>query len=325
MLRSIMRAIRVHKFGGPEVLQVETAQIPRPEANEVLVKVKAAGVNPVDTYVRQGSYGPKEFPYIPGADAAGVVEAVGNGVTNVQVGDRVFCNGASGSYCEFIVAKAVKVFRLPERLSFSQGAALPVPYFTALRALTYKAHAQPGETVLVHGASGGVGIAACQIASGLKMHVVGTASTDEGAKLVKDNGASAVLNHKDPNHAENLKKATNGKGFDVILEMLANVNLATDMDIVAERGRIVVIGSRGKIEIDPRAIMQKESLCTAVALMKSTDQEWQEMGATVLQGIEAGWINPIVDEEYPLDKAGEAHKAVIDHGSGSKGKIVIVI
>ncbi|OQV19601.1 Quinone oxidoreductase [Hypsibius exemplaris] len=313
---SIMKAVRISKFGGPEVLQLETVKIPVPQGNQVLVQVKAAGVNPVDTYIRNGGHpakSEKDLPFTPGSDAAGLVAAVGPDVSDVQVGDRVFVcdlNNLSGSYGEYmLVSSSRRVFPLPERLSFSQGAALGVPYFTVLRALKYKAHAKSGETVFIHGASGGVGLAACQLASAWPLDVVGTASTEEGAKLVRSAGARIVVDHKDPHHRENLKKATNGKGFDIILEMLSNVNLPLDLEVAAEYGRIVIVGSRGKVEIDPRAIMNSETVVTAVMLGKTTDGEFAEMGKDLLKAINDQSVNPIIDLEIPLERASEAHQA----------------
>ncbi|GAU92117.1 hypothetical protein RvY_04240-1 [Ramazzottius varieornatus] len=243
------------------------------------------------------------------------------------MGDRVFvCDSfGSGSYAEYMTASASKVFRLPETLSFSQGAALGIPYFTALRALRHKAHVKAGETLLVHGASGGVGLAACQIASAWGLDVVGTASTEEGMELVKKAGAKRVLNHNRPHYLDELKSGPDWKRFNVILEMLANVNLAADMDIVAREGRIVIIGSRGKIEIDPRGLMNTDASVTGMKLWDATPVQWKEMAKDLGEGFDGQWIQPVIDQEFRLEDAPKAHEAVMAHSGGAKGKIVLLV
>jgi len=193
-----MKAVYVREFGGPEVLKVETdVPVPTISETQVLIRVGSAGVNPVDTYIRMGLFANlPSLPYIPGRDGSGTVEKVGAKVTTTKVGDRVFFSGASGSYAEFVACESHSVFRLADRLSFAQGAALGVPYFTAHRALFIKGKAKAGERVLVHGASGAVGLAACQMARAHGMTVVGTAGTPQGMELVKSNGAHLVFNHR---------------------------------------------------------------------------------------------------------------------------------
>jgi NADPH:quinone reductase len=255
-----MKAIRVHQFGGPEVLKLEEAPDPRPSPGQVVVAVRAAGVNPVDTYVRSGIYGPKEFPYTPGSDGAGVVEAVGAGVTRVKAGDRVYLAGSvSGTYAQKALSNEPSVQPLPDNVSFQQGAAVYVPYGTAYQALINRARAEAGETVLVHGASGGVGVAATQIASARGMTVIGTAGTERGRQLVLEQGARHALDHGAPNYLQRLMDLTRGRGVDVILEMLANVNLAKDLTVLARGGRVVVVGNRGSIEINPREAMKRDA------------------------------------------------------------------
>uniref|UniRef100_A0A8C5V3C5 Quinone oxidoreductase n=1 Tax=Microcebus murinus TaxID=30608 RepID=A0A8C5V3C5_MICMU len=165
--QKLMRAVRVFQFGGPEVLKLQSdVAVPIPKDSEVLIKVHACGVNPVETYIRSGTYSRKPaLPYTPGSDVAGVIEAVGDNVSAFKKGDRVFTTGTiSGGYAEYALAADHTVYKLPEKLDFKQGAAIGIPYFSAYRALIHSARAKAGETVLVHGASGGVGIATCQIA-----------------------------------------------------------------------------------------------------------------------------------------------------------------
>ena len=318
-----MKAIVVHEFGGPEVLQIEERPDPTPGPAQVLVRVKAIGVNPVDGYIRSGTYARKpQLPYVPHTDLGGVVEAVGASVTRVKKGDRVYTFAVTGGGAELAVCEEWQVQPLPETVSFQQGAALGVPYATAWRALFIRAHARPGETVLVHGASGGVGVAAVQIARARGLRVIGTAGTDDGVRLVQQQGAHHVLNHRQPDYLQNVTRLTGGKGVDVILEMLANVNLDKDLDIIAFRGRIVVIGNRGRVEIDARKAMGKDGTILGMTLFNTTRDEFQEIHAGLVAGLENGTLNPVVGKEMALADAPRAHVAVME--PGAFGKIVLI-
>jgi NADPH:quinone reductase len=319
-----MRAIRVHKFGGPEVLQLEDVPDPRPGPGQVVVRIHAAGVNPVDTYIRSGSYASKPaLPYTPGIDAAGVVESVGPEVSRVKPGDRVYVGGTiTGAYAELALCKASQVHPVPQRLSYAQGAAVHVPYATAYRALFLRARAVPGEAVLVHGASGGVGVAAVQLARAAGMTVIGTAGTDRGRRLVIEQGAHHVLDHQAAGHLDEIAKLTNGHGADVVLEMLANLNLAKDLGILAQGGRVVVIGSRGTVEIDPRLTMGRDSSILGMSLMNASEQEIASIHRALAAGLQNGTLRPVVGQETPLAEASRAHQAVM--AAGSYGKIVLI-
>src|SRR4051812_6513293 len=181
-----MRAIVVRAFGGPEVMQIEEVASPSPGAGQVLIRVKAIGVNPVDTYIRSGTYARKpNLPYTPGTDAGGVVEAVGSNVKRLKPGDRVYTNGSMTGVCaELALCEESRVHHLPEKVSFAQGAALGVPYGTAYRAVFQRGRAKPGESILVHGATGGVGTAAIQFARAAGLTVIGTGGSEKGRKLV---------------------------------------------------------------------------------------------------------------------------------------------
>lgn len=317
-----MKAIVVRTFGGPEVMKVEEVAQPSPGAGQILVGVRAVGVNPVDTYIRSGTYARKpDLPYTPHADIAGVVHAIGSGVTKVKPGDRVYAYMTAAGGAEFALADEWQVEVLPERASFQQGAALGVPYGTAWRALLMKAAARPGEIVLVHGASGGVGTAAVQIARAHGMRVIGTAGTDEGLRLVREQGAHHVLNHRQADYLQQVPAITGGRGADVILEMLANVNLDRDLDVVAPRGRIVVIGNRGRVEIDPRKAMGKDATILAMTLFNTSRAEFLEIHAGIVAGLDNGTLRPVIGEEFPLDQAARAHAAVME--PGAFGKIVL--
>jgi len=319
-----MKAIRVHEFGGPEVLKLEEVPDLVVGPGQVVVKVRAAGVNPADTYMRTGAYAVKpSLPYTPGMDGAGTVAEVGAGVENMAVGERVYFGGAlSGSYAELALCDDAQVHPLPATLGFAQGAGVNVPYATAYRALFQRAQGRAGETILVHGASGGVGIAAVQMARAGGFQVIGTASTEKGQKLVLEQGAHHVVDHHREGYTEEILAFTKGRGIDVILEMLANVNLAKDLNLLALHGRVVVIGNRGNIEINPRATMQRESSILGVMLWHASKDELTGIHAALVAGLEDGTLRPIVGREMPLAEASLAHQAVME--PGSYGKIVLV-
>lgn len=318
-----MKAIVVHKFGGPEVLQFEEAPQPSPGAGQVVIRVKAAGVNPVDTYIRNGTYARvPELPYTPGTDCAGTVESVGAGVTRVKAGDRVYTGGSiSGTYGEFTLVQESQSHLLPKNISYAQGAGVHVPYATAHRALFHFARAHGAETVLVHGASGGVGTAAVQLARAAGLTVFGTASSEKGRALAAAEGAHHVVDHRAPNYLEQLMTLTGGRGFDIILEMLANVNLGADLKLLAMRGRVIVIGSRGDVQISPRDTMGRDAAIYGMALWNATDEELHGIHAAIRAGMENGTLRPIVGKELPLTDAAQAHKQVME--PGAYGKIVL--
>ena len=319
-----MKAIRVHEFGGPEVLRLEETPEPKPSAGQVLVRVRAAGVNPVDTYIRSGVHAVKPaLPYTPGLDAAGEVEAVGEGVTRLAAGQRVYTAGSlTGAYAELVLCEESQCHPLPERVSFAQGAGIFTPYTTAYRALFQRAKAQPAETVLVHGASGGVGTAAVQLARSAGLRVVGTAGTEEGRRLVSEQGAHDVLDHRAPDYLEQLNGLTGGRGVDVILEMLANVNLDRDLGALAKGGRVVVVGSRGTVEINPRQAMTRDASILGMTLFNISPQEFASIHAALGAGLEAGTLSPVVGRELPLAEAARAHEEVLK--PGAYGKIVLI-
>jgi len=319
-----MKAIVVHEFGGPEVLRFEEVATPRPGAGQVLLRIHAAGVNPYDTYMRNGTYAIKPpLPYTPGSDGAGVVEAVGEEVKNIKPGDRVYvANTVSGAYAEYALAMERQVHPLPEKITYAQGAGVWVPYGTAYHALYQRTRARAGETVLIHGASGGVGIAAVQMARASGLTVLGTAGTEKGRELVKREGADHVFDHTNPDYREQILKAIGERGVDLILEMLANVNLGHDLKLLAFHGRVVVIGSRGDVTITPRDLMLRRSSVLAFTLWGITEAEENEIHAGLIAGLANGTLRPIVGKELPLAEAARAHKEVLE--PGAFGKIVLV-
>src|SRR5581483_7907399 len=319
-----MKAIRVHEFGGPEVMKLEEVAELEAGPGEVLVRIRAVGVNPVDTYIRAGMYARKPpLPYTPVSDAAGDVLAVGEGVRGVKVGDRVYTSGTlTGAYAEQALCSGDQVHRLAGRVSYAQGAAVNVPYATAYRALFQRAQGQPGETVFVHGASGGVGTGAVQLARAAGFTVIGTGGSERGRELVKENGAHHVLDHKAADYLDQLMQLTEGRGVDVILEMLANVNLAKDLTLLAPRGRVVVIGNRGTIEINPRDAMGRDAAILGMSLFNATERELAIIHTALVAGLEVGTLTPVAGQEMPLADAARAHEEVMK--PGAYGKLVLI-
>ncbi len=319
-----MKAILVREFGGPEVLKLEEVPTPRPSSGQVLVRVHAAGVNPYDTYMRSGTYAIKPpLPYTPGSDAAGTVEAVGEGVNGLKPGDRVYvARTVTGAYAEYALTLRSQAHPLPAKTTYTQGAGIWVPYGTAYHALYQSTRARAGETVLIHGASGGVGIAGVQIARAMGLRVFGTAGTDNGLELVRREGAHQAFNHTKAGYLEEIMAATNGKGVNVILEMLANVNLGHDLKLLATHGRVVVIGSRGDVTISPRDLMGRQGSVHAFALWGISEAEENEIHAGLEAGLENGTLRPIVGKELPLAEASRAHKEILE--PGAFGKMVLI-
>lgn len=319
-----MKAIVVREFGAPEVMKLEDVATPKPGSGQVLVRVRAAGLNPYDTYMRNGTYAVKPpLPYTPGGEAAGLVETSGEGVTSVKPGDRVYVNQPiTGAYAEFALALASNVHRLPERVSFAQGAGVFVAYGTAYHALHHQAKARASETLLVHGASGGVGLAAVQIARAMGLTVLGTAGTEKGLALVRREGAHHAFNHRDAGHQDEILKATNGRGVDVVIEMLANVNLGNDLKLLARFGRVIVVGSRGDVTITPRELMARRASVCGFTLWGILDSEAADMFAGIEAGLANGTLNPVVGKELPLSEVVRAHKEIMD--PGALGKVVLI-
>ncbi|HWL94594.1 MAG TPA: NADPH:quinone reductase [Phycisphaerae bacterium] len=322
--RNYMKAIRVEEFGGPEVMKLVETPPPGPEAGQVLVRMHAVGINPVETYIRAGTYPRKPaLPFTPGNDGAGVIEQVGADVT-LRPGDRVYTAGSiSGTYAEYALCNATQVHPLPANVSFAQGAAMGTPFATAYRGLFQRAQAKPGETVLIHGASGGVGTAAVQLARAGDLRVLGTAGTERGRELVREQGAHDVFDHRAPDYLAKIMEATSGRGVDVVLEMLANVNLGNDLTILAARGRVVVIGNRGRVEIDARDTMSRDADIRGMVLPNTPQAEMASIHAALVAGLENGMLRPVIGRELPLVEAPQAHRMVME--AGAFGKIVLTI
>lgn len=325
-----MRAIQMSVFGEADVLKCVDLPVPEPGPGEVRIRLHAAGINPADTYIRSGTYAffkPK-LPWTPGFDGAGIVDAVGTGDIRAKPGDRVFVAALlarrnTGTYAEMLVCDAEAVHPLPESMSFAQGAAIGVPSITAYRALFQRAHLQPGEIVLVHGASGGVGTITVQLARACGARVIGTAGTPDGLDLVRCMGAHSAVDHSKPNYLDQVLALTDGRGVDVIVEMLANVNLEKDFQALAKYGRIVIVGSRGSLEFTPRLAMMKEADVLGMAVWNTTQQEYVSALSAVAAALESGVLRPIVGRELPLEQAAQAHVDILK--AKAQGKMVLAI
>ena len=318
-----MKAVVVHEFGEPEVMKLEEVEAYRPSGTQVLVRLHAVGVNPVETYIRSGNYASRpDLPYTPGKDAAGVVEAIGENVTRYKIGDRVYtANSISGTYAEYTLCEEIDLGRLPENVTYEEGAGIWTPYATSYRALFQKAGAKSGETVLIHGASGGVGISAVQWAKNAGLKVIGTASSGEGKKLVAEQGADVVTDHLSSDNAATSETLAL-QSVDIIIEMLANVNLQRDFEVLKMFGRVVVVGNRGSLDFNPRAIMGKDAVVYGMALYNAPQRDFDEIHAAIFEGLSNGFLNPVVRKSFPLSEAPTAHREIIE--SKAFGKIVLI-
>ncbi|MCF7974103.1 MAG: NADPH:quinone reductase [Phycisphaerae bacterium] len=319
-----MKAIRVHAFGEADMLQCEAVPDLTPKQDQILIRVKAIGVNPVDTYIRSGQYAvTPDLPYTPGSDCSGTVEAVGPEIRSFAPGQRVYTSGSeTGTYAQFCLCTPDQVHPLPDMITFEQGAALGIPYATACHALVHKARASAGQTVLIHGASGAVGTAAIQLACSMGLTVLATAGTDAGLELISHLGAHQVFNHHDPHRVTQIQAVTRNRGVDIILEMLANVNLATDLDLLATQGTVIVIGSRGTVEINPRLLMAKGTSVQGMILAHATPEQRLALFERIHAGLIHGTLTPAIGTALPLAQASLAHEQVIS--GPHQGKIVLI-
>jgi NADPH:quinone reductase len=318
-----MKAIQVKQFGGPEQMKLVELEHLVPGPGEVLVEVRAIGVNPVDTYIRAGLYPVlPQLPYTPGKDVAGVIAAVGSGVDGWIPGDRVYTSGTlSGGYASKALCTIDQVFKLPESVSFKAGASVGIPGATAWRALFMRGGGKAGDKVFIHGASGSVGLAAVQLAKVKGMEVHGTAGTAKGMRMVKDLGADYVYDYRQVDYLKYVMEKS-GSGVDLILEMLANKNLENDLTLLAPKGRVVIIGSQGRIEIDPRLTMGKDTEIRGMSLFNCSQEEMAEIQAGLAELLESKRYVPQISQSIKLEDAALAHERVM--GSGNCGKIVLI-
>ncbi|MFC7227220.1 NADPH:quinone reductase [Salinirubellus salinus] len=316
-----MRAVRYAEHGGPEVLSVEEVDRPKPGHGDLLVRVEAAGVNPVDTYFREGEYPVPELPWTPGSDAAGVVETVGPGVEGFEVGDRVFATGLGnwnqGTCAEYVRVPSDHAAVLPVGCSFEEGAALGLVGVTAWQALVHHAELEPAESVLIHSGSGGVGHVAVQLAAATGAEVTTTASPPYHDTL-RALGADTVLDYTRADLAEAITAAG---APDVILDTFANEYAELDFEVAAERGRVVAIGNTGPTAPVPMGPGKFKDLRFQVMSMFNTP----DTGAVLARLgtlLAAGRVVPEVARTYPLAETPDAHRAVLEESF--LGKLVVI-
>jgi NADPH2:quinone reductase len=317
-----MKAIRVRQFGEPDVMKLEEVADLAPGNGQVVVKLYAIGVNPVDVGCRAGLYSWVSVPFTPGSDGAGIIKSVGPDVHQRKVGERVYTAfNISGSYAEEVLCETGQVYPLPENASFEEGAGVFIPYGTAYRGLFQRCKVEAGETVLVHGASGAVGIAATQFAVAAGCHVIGSAGTEQGRKLVGDQGASQVVNHYDDEHFQQVLDITNGRGVDVIIEMVS-ANIKRDISILAKNGRIAVIGDRTPIEVDAHALTSCDGSILGTNIGNLPPSTVAGLHAFIFQGLRNKTLKPVISQKIPLIEAGRAHEVLFQ--PETSGKIVLI-
>ncbi|UPW08058.1 NADPH:quinone reductase [Gordonia terrae] len=322
-----MKRILVEKFGGPDELKCVDSVGHLPGDDEVVVRVYASGVNPADAYIRTGQYAfaLPELPYTPGTDCAGEVLAVGSGVDRWVVGDRVYVvdvdGTTSGTYAQTVNCVERTVRPLADRLSFAQGAALGIPAVTAYRALHQRGGAQPGEAVLVHGASGAVGSLVVQMAVAAGLWVIGTAGSETGRESVLADGAHHVLDHTRPGYLDAVPGLTAGAGVSLIIEMLANVNLEHDFTVLGRRGRIVIVGSRGTLNFAPRRTMVAEADIRGTAVWNMNRDEVKQALQHIEVLVEHRLLTPRVGATFALSEAAAAHRSIL--GVHPPGRMVL--
>jgi NADPH2:quinone reductase len=328
-----MKAVRVHELGGPEVLRYEELSDPRPNANEALVKIEAAGVNFLDIYYRSGfhwgGHHSRPLPYIPGAEAAGTVVEVGAEVTNIQVGDRVayaISNG-SGSYAELFAAPSWQLFKIPTSIDFQTAAAVMLQGMTA-HYLTHNTYPiKANDTVLIHAAAGGTGLLLVQIAKMLGARVIGTVSTAKKAMLAQAAGADATINYTADDFAAQVKKYTNGKGVNVVYDSVGKNTFERSLGSLAPLGHLVIFGqASGPVPPFDTAILNAKGSLTlsrpSLTHNVANHADVSRRAGDLFKWLESGQLNVKIGNVYPLAEAANAHRAL--ESRNSVGKILLI-
>ena len=323
-----MKAVRVHQFNMDVPMRVDEVEDAKPAPGEVLIKAGAVGVNPVDLAIRAAKHPYAKLvtpPYIPGAEAAGEIIALGEGVEGRRVGERVYGRAIGGSYAETVRLAADATAELPEAYSYEEGACITVAFYTAWNALVIKAQAGPGETVLVQGGAGGVGMAAIQLARRLGCRVFATVSSDAKAKFCRDMGADETINYREEDFAERCMELTGGRGVDVVVELCACDNFDKDLDAIRVDGKIIVIGTgTGKgpgAEFRVPAVMTKDAVVLGLAVV-NLFPKMPELVRRFTPLLQEGAFKINVDKASSFEEANEAHDYVLD--GQFLGKVVLV-
>ncbi len=319
------KAVRYHKQGGPEVLQFEDVPVGEPGQGQVRVRHTAIGVNFVDTYQRSGLY-PMQLPQVAGNEGAGVVEAVGPGVTDLKKGDRVAYTGLPGSYCESRVVPADRLVKLPQGISDEQAASMMLKGLTVHYLIHTTYPVKKGETVLWHAAAGGVGTIACQWLKALGVTVIGTVGSDEKAKLAKQHGATHVINYSTENFVERVKALTDGKGVPVVYDGVGKATWEGSLDCLRPRGLIASFGNAsgpvppvnlGILSAKGSLYVTRPTLATHIA----SRADLVERSNSLFDAVKSGKVKIETTGRYKLSDAQRAHRDL--EGRKTTGSIVL--
>ena len=316
-----MKAIQITQYGGPEVLELKEVQIGKPGPGQALITIKVSGVNFVDVYQRRGTF-PTSLPYILGLEGSGVIEAVGEDVTHVKPGDRVAFVHEPGTYAEKCLVTAEHLIPLPAELSFEQGAAFPLQGMTAHYLIHEFRKIKPTDVVLIHAAAGGMGLLLVQWAKHLGARVIGTASTEEKAKVAKEAGADEMILYTKHDFVTEIKKLTDNHGADLIIDGVGKTTFAGNLEAAALRGNIVIYGAAsGPADpISPNGLMRRSLTISGGSLFNyiTTTEELRLRSKAVIQGLKEGWLKLRIDQTFPIAKAADAHRKLEERKSSGK-------
>ncbi|WP_332691448.1 NADPH:quinone reductase [Halalkalibacter lacteus] len=307
-----MRAVVYETYGDPNVLTV--SEVPKPSINsdEVLVKVKASGINPVDTYFRKGIRPVDSFPHIPHFDIAGEIVEIGSAVNNVHVGDRIWATNAKGASAEYVATSADLVFPLPADHKFEEGAAIAMPFMTAYLSLFNRGYLQSNESVLIFGGAGAVGHAAIQLAKKAGAYVIATASSKDKTIIAKAAGADEVIVYQKEDLVSRVKELTNDVGVSLILDMSLSENMEKDLEMIKVGGRIITVGS--PVNNNPpllwRQLNMKHASLTGVFLFTAPRNELIHAGKEITEGFASQSLTAHIGKVFSLEEAAKAHDAV---------------
>jgi NADPH:quinone reductase len=321
-----MKAIVVEQFGGDEVLQYRDVEKPQPKAGEVLVKLGASGLNFIDVYHRTGLY-PMPLPFTPGLEGAGTVEALGEGVSDVAVGERVAWASQIGSYAEYVAAAADRLIKIPEKIDEPSAAAAMLQGMTAHYLVTSTYQLKSGDTALVHAAAGGVGLLLIQMAKQIGARVIGTVSTEAKEELARAAGADEIIRYTEQDFEEEVKRLTDGKGVQVVYDSVGKTTFLKSLKCLAPRGLLALFGqSSGIVEpFNPALLAQQGSVfMTRPSLVhytaKREELEWR--AGEVLAWVAAGQLKLRIEKSFPLGETAEAHRQL--EGRKTTGKVLLI-
>ncbi len=325
-----MKAVEISQPGGPEVLVLVDRPIPEPKAGEVLIKVSAAGINRPDVFQRKGNYpAPPGASDLPGLEVVGEIVGGDAAAGGLSIGDKVCALLAGGGYAEYCVAPAQQCLPVPKGLSDVEAAGLPETYYTVWSNVFDRGRLSIGESLLVHGGASGIGTTAIQLARAMGHEVYATVGSDERVRAVEDLGATLGINYRTQDYVEEVKKATGGKGVDVVLDMVAGEYINRNLDCLADDGRVVIIALLGgaKATIDCNQVLRRRLTITGSTLRPRPVAFKAEIARALKQHVwpllEAGKIRPIVHTTFPLAQACDAH-AMMEAGE-QIGKIVLTV